>query len=796
MSLKLVKSIANDPAKLAEISSKELDCIIEVSIANNDMSALNTLLNHYTGLYDYDERKPWWLESEFTASVWELSFGTDQKPKKSIIKWSAVILSDGYNLTSPKHTRLLNAFKYWVTATGNPHENGGKVVKVTTVKSKVDAVINLINAILLHGKTIDLANLHLESISEDFVLALLVNFAEGNGVYDGIYGYTHRVKALLIEKITSITDIQAAEFKNRNTYITRTLLMEEQSLGLLLDERIKACCWLDSIGYYSSIKSKALQGNGAVLGSILFKNKIIPKNLAFPTFDELWLDDKPKKEEYRAIPNKNDSENLSYGMVSSYIDALKLLHVTYGKSDTSQLAVDVMRNLKVSRVNEHVQLKKLGRSRTLQPHSTFKLIRQCYEFTTEKQESILHSVLSILVEGLTKSSKPRSNPEYFRQHHKSYSPGIPSTVRGAWLKKYGLSLVDESLITAGVKFIKQYNANDKERHHKIRNNESLFELYNILIGSVQTLIGSIMARRQDELVSLKSHGNLVPNIDPYSTEGKKTEYYLEFKLKKSGNGGKYSQNTTVKRPIVHSFAKFVWQLELFNQKAEKHGLSKGALGLFNNLDSNKFKLTKTNASNYNQHLNVMCDYFETDLVEYCDGEFRRNYIRQHQLRRFFAMVFFWSKGFDGLESLRWMLGHTDLEHLYHYISESEEGAILNESKASILVQVIKDKAKEIECIDNIDKLENVIAQRYGAKQLSSVMLSTVTNTVVDYEDTDEYKTIPHISQLKAEQKLESHILELLEDEVITLEPNFFTITNENGEVINTFTLALEVKELD
>ena len=206
-------------------------------------------------------------------------------------------------------------------------------------------------------------------------------------------------------------------------------------------------------------------------------------------------------------------------------------------------------------------------------------------------------------------------------------------------------------------------------------------------------------------------------------------------------------------------------------------------------------LSKVNANTYNKHIDAMCDYFETNLVEYENGEIRRNYIREHQLRRFFAMVFFWSKRSKEAECLRWMLGHSDLEHLYHYISESETGAILNETKATVILQGIKDKAKERESIDNIDKLEGIINQRYGIKQKASVLISTVSDAIADYDDTDDYTTVPHIKQLEAEQELESQILALLTDDVITLEPNFFTVTNADGEVTNTFTLALEVKEL-
>ncbi|OSN76533.1 hypothetical protein BV352_05434 [Pseudomonas syringae pv. actinidiae] len=48
------------------------------------------------------------------------------------------------------------------------------------------------------------------------------------------------------------------------------------------------------------------------------------------------------------------------------------------------------------------------------------------------------------------------------------------------------------------------------------------------------------------------------------------------------------------------------------------------------------------------------------MLEGKDGVLRRYYIRPHQLRRFFAMVFFNSSGDDKIHAIAWMLGHTNV----------------------------------------------------------------------------------------------------------------------------------------
>nr|MBF4312790.1 integrase [Vibrio anguillarum] len=112
------------------------------------------------------------------------------------------------------------------------------------------------------------------------------------------------------------------------------------------------------------------------------------------------------------------------------------------------------------------------------------------------------------------------------------------------------------------------------------------------------------------LIKLKQHGNLSPNLDPFSIEGVKTDFSLMFKVKKTGSKG---LNATIERPIPLSIAKFIWQLEQFNIKANELNLAKGKLSLFNNLSTKNCQLSQVVHTTYNAHLDALCDYVETDL---------------------------------------------------------------------------------------------------------------------------------------------------------------------------------------
>lgn len=795
MSLKLIDTIVNDRVALSGLSPSQFDNVLKTSIEIGDMRVLNILLNHFTGLYDFDERKPYWLLNDFTAPVWELDLGNDREHGRVTIKWNSVTLSDGELLTSQKHLPLLNAFKLWVTAIDNPLENGGKrMKKKATIKPVVHRVILLINGLLLLEDKINLAERHLSGATEDFWLSILVRVAQQDSVYDALFDYTQHVKALLRCKLVTVSDKQVEDFTRRYPFITRDIPNHEQVLGLTPDERARACCWLDSIGFYQESKVFHRQGQGQVLYHYLFKGKIIPRSgKGLPSFEELWLKDRDNHREFHAVPNIDSSEGASNRTLEVYIEALRLLSVVHGKSEASQLPLGAIKDVKISRILQHSRVKSPNRTVTLPASFVFDLMRECYEFVLENQKSILDSVVNVLRDGVSKSTLAGSNPNYRLVNSEHNTIG---SERGVWLKVDAIARVDESLRHLGVKAIEKFRHNDQDRHLRIRNNESLFALFDILQGAIQILVGIIMARRQEEMVLLQSQGNLVPNINPYSPEGQKAHYSIVFNAKKTGIGGKRSQNAKVKRPIVRTVACFIWQLEQFNIRLTELGLCKGKLSLFNHLNQKRLKLSKITPITFNAHLDAVCDYFQTSLVRYGNGELRRFYVRQHQFRRFFAMLFFWSKGFDGLDALRWMLVHTDVQHLYHYITESETGAVLNGAKASVLVQGLKDKTKEIKTMANIDKLEALISQRYGVENQGAVLISTLSHAIEDYQEGDQYKTIPDISELEKEQKLESHIMELLDDKTITLEPNFFTITDADGEKINTFTLVLKVYGLD
>ncbi|MDG2626119.1 integrase [Vibrio parahaemolyticus] len=790
----LIECIVLDHSILNGLSAETLEDIINFSVANDDYRALDVITNIHTGIYGYDDRQPEWLESIFPANKWVLTFGKNPKT----IHWDTVYLDDGKKLTDKKHQKLLNSFKYWITAADNPLENGGKVISPITAYHKVNKVIALINAVLLHSKELKLAKYHLLNVNDEFWLNILTKYAE-HGNLQGVYEIDKRTKVLLDSASQSVSDADAQTFKEKFPYVTQDVAQDESFL--FLAERERGCAWLFEQGYYHDRECIKYTGNSSTLVELLFKGKMLYHDINVPNYAELHLKEPNRNSEYRAVGNRDTSIGTTQKTISNYIEAIRLIHTNLEREDAASPSI-LSERVSSGHISQLVSLKRTGRTRTLPPTFVFNLIRQCYEFakehlpTEEGTVTLLDETLTLLSTARSKSAAMKSNTlrpqESTLAWNEELHRDMSSSERGYWFQTEAINCLSNEYLKKGIKQVQGFTESTENRHERIRANESLFDLFSVLQGAIQVLVGAIMARRQDELIKLKPHGNLSPNVNPFSEEGAKAEFSLIFKVKKTGSKG---VNATIERPIPQSIARFVWQLEQFNIKASELNLCQGKLSLFNNLNSKCTQLSQVRHVTYNAHLDDLCDYLETDLVEYDNGEYRRNYVRQHQLRRFFAMAFFWSKGFDGMDALRWMLGHSDIEHLYHYISESETGAVLNGAKASVIVRGVVDSTSELAKLEGIEEVRKIIAERLTGDSSTPVTIESVSEAAEDYDD-ESYLTVPHISQLQKEQDIETEVSQLLEEGRITLEPEFFTIEDADGNTTKTFNLILKIKDLD
>ncbi len=275
-----------------------------------------------------------------------------------------------------------------------------------------------------------------------------------------------------------------------------------------------------------------------------------------------------------------------------------------------------------------------------------------------------------------------------------------------------------------------YGKNHINYFERIRNHESDYDLLKIYYGMVQFVIGALMARRQSELQSLKVYECL-----------DETKTFLLFNKSKSTKG-LYGLRDNYKLPVDKLIVDMIENLQKIHKACNHNGF------LFNIPNSSNHKIPETTAKDqYNNRLDMFLDYIETPLIDN-----KRLYIRQHQLRRFFAMSFFWGSGFGSLDTLRWFLGHTDVKHVYNYITESVSGNVLNSVKSNYIAENIHE----------YDNLLELIKTKYNTE-------------IFDILDTDT---------------LTNYINEMLVENIIEIEPDFLIDNNQRE-----YRIIVKIKEL-
>ncbi|HHF0555917.1 TPA: site-specific recombinase, partial [Vibrio antiquarius] len=178
---------------------------------------------------------------------------------------------------------------------------------------------------------------------------------------------------------------------------------------------------------------------------------------------------------------------------------------------------------------------------------------------------------------------------------------------------------------------------------------------------------------------------------------------------------------------------------------------------------NTFELHSLDTKQYNEAMCYFCDYIETPTA-LIDGVEYRYYITEHELRRFFALLFFWSSGDKKMESLRYQLVHADVKHLYNYISESIPGDIFNCTKATYLSQ----RFKALKDTD-FEKLNRALLNEFG---VNSINLTSTDHFMTNYFPNgildEDFELNINSDILIKQSELEAQIFHLLDNDIISL----------------------------
>lgn len=667
-----------------------------------------------------------WLKNDFEDSIWNFDFG-----KEKLTVDFNIEMGDGQNLTSKHHNKTLLTIKYWLLCNAHPDNSRGVQLAAKSVQGNTVCLLHLLDYFLLFDKDLHISSCGFSALNENAIRQLFFAICQSNRINESLYEYYDRLGSYLVFQALN-SDVSELEQEIAESKYDLKAISDEQiednkfNISLANIPLVRA--WLLKNKFYRKASSRdkyELVVNRSALSKVVFKNTFIGKFINQTNVGILNLGDRdPNEREMEAVSVNHPSSTIGKTKFLTYKSVFKSLKALYS-SDLSkeQLLLPPIEILQeVDLVDPDYSSYK--RFKTLPSSIVFQSVRNAIEFHFEFGNELLTSYENLV----NKISKI------------DFDPNVPLS-RSNLTHDDFMDTLTPKIKELGVNCwsISRNRENTKSKsdfYSAFRSNRGLLNLIQVYIGSVKVVVGALSARRQSDLMSLKS-GKCIDD----------TGRYLIFERSKSSQG-LYGLRKTIARPIEGIAVDMIEQVERIQLILKSNGFIKRSNYVFDTIANSSpiEMLFDVSKAYYNRDIDCFCDYFEIPTY---NGA--RYYIRQHQLRRFFAMSFFWGNGFGSLDTLRWFLGHTDPEHLYHYITEATQGGVLKDVKVQYAAETLNDN----------ENLAHLIQKHFH---------------------TDDYT-------LLETEELEEYIEELIDSGDVEIEPVFFE--DDNGK---KYKVVVKVKE--
>lgn len=634
-----------------------------------------------------------WLKSDFLAPIWKCVFAHRKKP---IFVNFNVRLDDGTLLTDPRNMQLEHSLKGMLCA----QDRVGMDLASRTMKGSFDVARQIIDWILLHSDKFKLAEHGLKLITKNDMIAFLTclhgeSTAKYN-LYQPDFVGTKWIKTV----ISQITTDEVNRIKSKLPSISE--IECERLIDLSDMELIHARCFLWKNGFYhkkysnSEYPFKHQIRIEKVLDAAYSERIIgVPRFVNIALADELSFT--PAEGRIKEFPAASKKTGIGDGIdeieAGRYHKILSRM-VQVSNDGFQSISCEALSVLNENAILDELRSKSCGRYATLPHEIVFSSFRSAVEFYSEYGDDLIDSYINLARK--TACANTVINLLNNEDFYQCLTPKIKQ-----------MGVVSWSICT----YNKQY-CNDKQFHltpnqffTAMRSNKGLKELLDVLLGCIWIITATMTARRNTELTGLVPARCLV-KIGSF--------FHIRFFLRKRNIG---EIREEVVRPIPKIAAKCIKSLKRLHEELAKLGNDYGEdnTSLFA-CPSSKCTLSKhVNSSHY---LFRFGDYFQLPLND--PGE--RYYPGTHQLRRFFAILFFWGQGFGGLDTLSWFLGHTNVEHVWNYITENTPGAILNRIKASYAGEKVRQGAA------SASELAAFLKKHYGIANFSIMN----ANDIADY----------------------------------------------------------------
>lgn len=661
-------------------------------MSRDNLAFLDRVLGSRKNFY----RESKWLICNFDDDVW--IFKMESAGVGGFQIDFNVTLSNGTVLTEKKNRRLLNTFKYWINASVHPDNTRGRgfAYADATAKNIIIKVTYLIDYLLLNDEHLSVSTCGLQAISGDNLRQFADLQATNKFAAEHVYGWTKRLSEFLIHQVT-ITDKDLPRRLANFTAIDFTAISDEQielnELTIPVELIPLVRFWLWDNGFYRRAQRGDYEYvvNTSRLSELLYRTITLRGAAASKPYHHILSlgECGGSEREYPRIPViSDDDETISFTGIREYQTAMRGLSLLRDDAlfDEGLLIppVDVITSY-MEYFPENVTS---NRFVSLPSNVVLTAVRNAIEFHYVHADSLICSLRNVmhflderrshLKEGERTSISKVISPEEF-------AGLLHPDIRRMGVERWSISKLEN-------------------RFEALRNNAGLGEIIRVYFGCVQIVVGALMARRQIELRALKTEGCL-----------DETKRYLVFGKAKSTRLLE-GRRVGVARPIDEIAVEMIEKITQIQTMYLEMGFIDTLGNLFDTVslqDPCEMVSVIMYRKSFEQNLDFFCDYFETPLR---DG--KRFYIRTHQLRRFFALSFFWGNGFGGMDTLRWFMGHTDPQHLYRYITENTPGEVLRHAKSQYLA----------ETIDEHIELRELISEKFG----------TLDFTVLNTGELEEY----------------------------------------------------------
>ncbi len=644
-----------------------------------------------------------WLQSDFSASTWQVKLDSTFS-----IYWDIPVGSSGRSLISPDYEELLAFFKTWLVVQTHPDATGYLFYSDRSAYNTVRRALSLIEVILINADRLGITEFGLSALTEDTWRAVLQRIATNCESSESVYSWSTRLATHLRRAL------EGEDLERLKALIVEHPDMAELSVPRdewLLDisdseaRLMRAMLWQQG-RYRSDVNREQLyQLNITGLASDIYAHSLVGASALLPVPPELCFGVRGRtRREFRGIPVTMDTcsrrSKKDVTRLITCIDRCNLLSETFGYPDVDITQLDSL--------VPFLDLKSAQRFRSLPAEEGFSSMRRAVELFLEVGEDVseAYARLTEATKAGRKSFTELSNSGALRRL-------LPRRLRKLGVEHWSVGQLLDS------------NAPDACYFERVRRNKGLFELMRVNAGGIQTVVGALAARRADELLKLKSGTAL---------DGDRSR--LVFGAGKK-NVGVHRQIEA--RPIPPIAVEMIDYLEgLHKIFCDATGAKRKSLHVFSPiLQSGRFSLRPPRGPMFYRATDLFCDYVETQR----DAEGRRYYIRQHQLRRWFAMLFFWANSFGGADTLRWFLAHTDMQHLYHYVTDSVPGSVLRSAAAGwATAAILAERPETVELAD-------FVQSHFGT----------------------------HDVRLVDSRRLETYLEDLLEGGTVQVEPLFFDL---------------------